>query len=303
MPMPLGFPERSPMAETSPGSSPIPGRTKPPSVEIDRISPTLHPQGRLVMRQKWRDLLFLHWQVPVESLRPLIPPQLELDLYNGTAYVGLVPFRMRGVRPIGLPAVPWLSNFHETNVRTYVHFQGSEPGVWFFSLDAANYLAVWLARAWFHLPYHFARMFVDEESGSPDPAAPIDGARRDSPVVYAGVRHQDGSPQASYCIRALPIGVPRASQPGTLEHFLAERYILYTLRKDRLHRGYVHHPPYPLQPAQVLSVGESLLAANGLHPFSEPPIAHFARGVDVRVFNLQEAKNHSSFGSSRTHLY
>src|SRR4051812_19283047 len=107
-------------------------------IEIDRIAPTHRPSGRTVMRQNWSDLLFLHWEVPVEALRLLLPPGVELDTFEGRAYVGLVPFTMTGVRPTLLPAFPPLSNFHETNVRTYVHFQGRDPGVWFFSLDAAN---------------------------------------------------------------------------------------------------------------------------------------------------------------------
>jgi uncharacterized protein YqjF (DUF2071 family) len=128
---------------------------------IDRIAPTLRPLERPVMRQNWRDLLFVHWPIPCESLRPLIPAPLELDLFEGTAYVGLIPFTMTGVRPIGLPAVAGLSSFHETNVRTYVHVGGRDPGVWFFNLEAANSIAVRLARRLFHLPYHYARMFLE----------------------------------------------------------------------------------------------------------------------------------------------
>ena len=109
---------------------------------MDRIAPTQRPRDRVVMYQKWRHLMFLHWAVAPAILRPLVPTELELDLFEGRAYVGLVPFTMKGVRPAGLPAVPALSNFHETNVRTYVHFQGRDPGVWFFSLDAANLIAV-----------------------------------------------------------------------------------------------------------------------------------------------------------------
>ena len=133
---------------------------------IDRISPTREPDRRPVMRQSWRKLLFLHWPIPSDQLRPLVPPQLDLDLFEGTAYVGLVPFTMTGVRPVGLPPIRGISNFHETNVRTYVHRDGRDPGVWFFSLDAANRLAVYLARTFFHLPYYHARMFLE-----PEPAA------------------------------------------------------------------------------------------------------------------------------------
>ena len=110
---------------------------------IDRIRPTWQPHRRSVMRQSWRDLLFVHWPIQPEELRPLVPSQLDIDLFEGTAYIGLVPFTMTGVRPVGVPPVRGFSSFHETNVRTYVHRNGLDPGVWFFSLDAANWPAVY----------------------------------------------------------------------------------------------------------------------------------------------------------------
>jgi uncharacterized protein len=242
---------------------------------IDRIEPARDPRRRAVMRQVWRDLLFVHWPVPAAELRPLVPPHLEIDLFDGTAYVGLVPFTMTGVRPVGLPPVRGLSRFHETNVRTYVHREGHDPGVWFFSLDAANAVAVSLARRLFHLPYFFARMFLE-------PEAPGD----DRPILYAGTRRWPEPVPASYLIRARPTGTARTAIAGTVEHFLVERYILYALNDDRLYRGRVHHAPYPLQPAEILSLDESLLAAAGIPRPKTAPLAHFARGVDVKVYAL-----------------
>ncbi len=142
---------------------PTPDRVDGGSAPIDRLAPTRRPARRAVMRQGWQELMFLHWALPPASIRPLITGELELDLFEGMAYVGLVAFTMTGVRPVGLPAVPGLSNFHETNVRTYVHHRGRDPGVWFFSLDAANSVAVRLARGLFHLPYHRSRMFLERE--------------------------------------------------------------------------------------------------------------------------------------------
>jgi uncharacterized protein len=261
-------PEESSLSESATG------------VAIDRISPTLRPRRHAVMRMNWRDLLFLHWPVPADALRALIPPRLELDRFEGTAYVGLVPFTMTGVRPVGVPPVPGLSSFHETNVRTYVRLGDRDPGVWFFSLDAANRIAVMLARNRFHLPYHYARMFLEHElrSGPDSPAS----------ILYAGVRHWPGPLPASYAIRATPTGTVQPARAGTLDHFLVERYLLYSIRKNQLYQGRVHHTPYPLQPANLRSLDESLLAAAGLDlsPVTTP-IAHFAIGVDVDIFPLQ----------------
>jgi uncharacterized protein YqjF (DUF2071 family) len=230
------------------------------------------------MRQRWRELLFIHWAVDPERLRALIPRPLELDVFEGAAYVGLVPFTMEGVRPIGLPALPALSSFNETNIRTYVHLEGRDPGVWFFSLDAANGIAVRLARAWFHLPYHHARMFLErEEAGKPSLTTTI---------LYAGVRRWPVSAPASYLIRGQVTGSVQYARPGTLEHFLAERYILYSRHQDRLYQGRVHHRAYPLQSATVLSLHETLLSAAGIERPGDIPLAHYAAGVDVEVFPL-----------------
>jgi uncharacterized protein YqjF (DUF2071 family) len=248
-----------------------------PSVPIDRLSATIRPDRRAVMRQDWRELLFLHWSVPPEMLRPLVPPGLELDLFEGRAYVGLVPFTMKGVRPVGLPPFPPVSDFHETNVRTYVHVGGRDPGVWFFSLDVANPLAMLAARAWFHLPYHHARMHLVRPNNS--------GA-----ISYTGRRLWPGPRPASYAIEAAPIGTPAPAAVGTLEHFLVERYLLYASRRGQLDRGQVHHTPYPIQAAEVRALDETLLAAAGIARPDDPPLAHFARGVDVEVFALQPAR-------------
>jgi uncharacterized protein YqjF (DUF2071 family) len=247
---------------------------------IDRIAPTRQPRRRPVMRQSWRELLFVHWPIRPEALRSLVPSQLDLDLFEGTAYIGLVPFTMTGVRPVGVPPVWRVSSFHETNVRTYVHRDGRDPGVWFFSLDAANRLAVYLARTFFHLPYYHARLFLEREPtiGSTDP----------QPILYAGVRRRPEPLPASYLIRAIPTGPARPAQPNTLEHFLVERYILYAVAHDRLYQGRVHHRPYPLQSATILSLDENLLASAGVSRPNTVPLAHFASGVDVKVYALQD---------------
>jgi len=237
--------------------------------------------GAVVMRQEWRDLLFLHWAVDPESLRRLLPPGLDLDLFEGSAYVGLVPFTMRGVRPIGLPPMAGLSAFHETNVRTYVHMNGREPGVWFFSLDAANRVAVRVARRFFHLPYYDARMFLERESFPSSAVA--------SAILYGGVRRWPSFDEVSYLIKARPTGPVELALPGSLEHFLVERYRLYAEHRGRLFQGTVRHRPYPLQTARVSVLDENLVAAAGVTRPSTGPLAHFSAGVNVHVHAIRRA--------------
>ena len=246
----------------------------PIPIPIDRLAPSRRPLGHAVMYQSWRSLLFLHWAFPPEIVRALLPPGLELDTFDGKAYVGLVPFTMRGIRPRGLPAVPWLSNFHETNVRTYVHVEGSDPGVWFFSLDAANPVAVALAKTWFHLPYYHATMSLTTEACS-------------GTLTYASQRNRpstQGSAIAS--VRCIPQGDSGPVEVNTLDHFLVERYFLYAFARGYLFRGQVHHTPYPIQNADLLTFEETLLAATGLRRPETSPIVHFSHGVDVEIFSL-----------------
>lgn len=240
---------------------------------IDRIAPTRRPEGRSAMRQRWAELLFLHWAVPAESLRCLLPSALHLDTFEGKAYVGLVPFTMTGVRPSWAPPLPLLSSFHEVNVRTYVHRGGRDPGVWFFSLDAARTLAVLIARALWKLPYHLARMSLVKESER---------------IRYSSERLWPGPVPACCALAHEPTGTATPAIPGTLEHFLVERYILYASSRGRLYQGRVHHSPYPLQTARVGALEETLLAAAGIARPDAPPLTHYAREVSVEVFPLRE---------------
>jgi hypothetical protein len=257
---------------------------------IDRLSAARRPNRWAVMRQKWRDLLFVHWAVSPQEIRPLVPPQLDLDLFEGAAYIGLVPFTMTGVRPVGLPPVWGLSSFHETNLRTYVRMGDRDPGVWFFNLEAANSIAVRVARALFHLPYHRARMFLERERrGNQETTSP-------ATIVYAGVRQWPGPLPVSYTIRATPCGQSRLATPGTLEHFLIERYILYAAGNNRLFQGRVYHTPYSVQSAILHSLDENLLSTWYLERPDSPPLTHFSKGVDVEVFPIR------TVGSSLSHI-
>jgi uncharacterized protein len=239
---------------------------------VDRLTPRHRPEGSPAGYQSWRRLLFLHWPVPAAAIARLLPPGLEVDTFEGQAWVGLVPFTMQDVRPRGLPAISLLSDFHELNLRTYVHVGGRNPGVWFFSLEAAKSIPVRIARAHWHLPYHRADMEL---------------AATGDEVRYRSERRWPGPLPASFSAR-WRIGPELGSaQPDTFEFFLAERYFLYAQSPGGLRLGQVHHTPYPLRSAEVLDWSEDLLRLAGLSPASGAPHALYSEGVDVEVFALR----------------
>jgi uncharacterized protein YqjF (DUF2071 family) len=220
------------------------------------------PRGRWTWRQGWYDLLFAHWPVPSSALRRLVPEGLTVQEYDGTSWVGVVPFRMAGVTRRPLPDLPWVSAFPELNVRLYVE-RGGKPGVWFLSLDAANPLAVWAARRFFHLPYWRAEMTI---------AAGPDGFRYHSRRRVGGA-----SFEASY----RPTAGRFEPRPGSLEAFLTERYCLYARSPaGRFYRGEVHHGPWPLHRAEGEVRAGELLATHGLSVVG-PPVLHYSPGVDA----------------------
>jgi uncharacterized protein len=232
---------------------------------------------KTLMYQSWRHLLFLHWAVTPEVIQATLPKGLVVDTFERQAYLGLVPFTMRNIRPIGLPAVPYLSNFHECNVRTYVRdINGENPGVWFYSLDAANLIAVKLARALFHLPYFHAEM-----------ALSLQKTEIGDVVSYKTTRKGAIGNEAFCQVEWTYDPEIYQAQPETLDHFLCERYQLYTAKKGRLYTGLVHHTPYPLQHVTSLEIAQNLTDAAGFPPFTLPPqTLHYSQGVDVRVSPL-----------------
>ena len=224
------------------------------------------PTGAWVMTQTWHNLLFAHWRVPGDDLRRRIPPGFELDEFDGQAWVGVVPFQMTNVAPRGVPALPWLSAFPELNVRTYVRV-GGVPGVYFFSLDAANPLAVGVARAVVHLPYYSARMTVDELYGW---------------IQYESRRTSRSAPPAAFSGRYHPTGDATPPADGTLEYFLTERYCLFTLNSaGRASRLDIHHPPWPLQAAEAVIATNTMALASGIQLPDEPPLLHFSKRQDM----------------------
>lgn len=228
------------------------------------------------MRQTWNDLLFAHWPLPVEAIRLLVPPLFEIDTFGGEAWISIVPFRMSGVRPAKLPALPWLSSFPELNVRTYVKVRaadGAKPGVFFFSLDAANPVAVAIARRFYHLPYYRADMSLTETPQGID---------------YASVRTHAHAAPARFMAGYRPVAGIEPARPGTLDHWLAERYCLYTVdSQGRPYRAEIHHVPWPLQAAEAEFRENTVAAAGRVTLPHVAPLLHFARRLDVLVWPLR----------------
>jgi uncharacterized protein YqjF (DUF2071 family) len=224
------------------------------------------PSGPWVLFMSWHDLLFVHWPVPEEVLRPLIPSALRLDTFDGSAWLSITPFHMSGVRPRFLPSVPPLSSFPEMNLRTYVTARG-RSGIWFFSLDAGNRVAVRLARATFHLPYFDAEMSCDVAGNE---------------IRYRSVRTHRGAPGAEFAARYRPVGEPFESWPETLEAFLTERYCLYAADgRGTVHRGDIHHHPWPLQRADLDIESLAITEQIGVELPETEPLLHFSKRLDV----------------------
>jgi hypothetical protein len=229
------------------------------------------PHTPWVMAQSWRDLLFAHWPVAPEVLRPLVPGSLPLDTRDGQAWIGVVPFRMTGVRPRLFPALPWLSAFPELNVRTYVT-RDDKPGVFFFSLDATNPLAVAAARRLYHLPYFRARMALTHHGDA---------------ISYTSRRTHAGAPKAEFRGRYSPTGPVARAASGSLDHWLTERYCLYAVdAAERAWRGEIQHEAWPLQPAQASFDVNSMTQPLGIELLGAP-LLRFARRLDVVLWPPQ----------------
>jgi uncharacterized protein len=286
------------------GDAPNPNRSYPP------------PRSPWIMAMNWRDLLFMHWPVEPELLRPFVPPQLEIETFDGSAWLGIVPFEMTGTRPRFVPPVPGLSRFPELNVRTYVrpvggadrHVQkdacggrsgrGGEGGVWFFSLDATSRAAVEGARLTFSLPYFRAAMSIRRDE---DGSAGANGGwimyrhrRLDSNqrLIYG----KPSDAEASFVGRYRPVGDAFEAQPGTLERFLTDRYRLYSWGPRQsgcisgselgtLYYGEIHHPPWPLQVAEADIQVNTMTAFLNLPAFTGTrPLLHYSRCVKVAAW-------------------
>jgi hypothetical protein len=215
---------------------------------------------------RWENLVFLHWRARAEEMRALLPSGLELDTFDGTPWVGVVPFRMTNVRAHLAPPIPTAHDFPELNVRTYVR-HGGHAGVWFFSLDAESWLAVMAARASTNLPYYYAHMKAE---------------RNEDTVEYASERGHPGSPSAEFRARYRPTSAPFISQPGTFEYWSTERLCLFTANRDgEIERIDVEHERWPLQQAWAEIDRNTMATASGITLPASPPRAHYADHLNV----------------------
>jgi uncharacterized protein len=224
------------------------------------------PDGKpWVMGQTWENLLFAHWRVPIEDLEPVVHPKIPIDTFDGSAWIGITPFTVTGLHLRGTPPPPGPSSFHEINVRTYATID-DKPGIYFLSLDAASRAAVHAARTVYRLPYFHAEIEADEK------------------IRYRSERKHD--PPAAFRAEYHPQGDAYKAEPGSFDHWATERYCLYTLDDDqRIHRGEIHHPPWPLQEATAEIARNTMTAPYGID-LKGDPILHFAQKQDVVFWPL-----------------
>ena len=224
------------------------------------------------MHQKWGKLLFMHWPIDANLLRPLIPAGLEIDTFDGSAWIAIVPFTMWDIRafPPYVPAMPGLNAMHELNVRTYVHLNGT-PGVWFFSLDCNNAAAVFGARTFYYLPYYNAELTLKQADSKVDYS--LD--RTDKPKANFRATWHIGT--------SLP-----TSEPDSLEFFLTERYCLFSEHKSELYRSQIHHQSWPLQTATLDSHTSTMIDALNLPEPTDPPVLHYAEEIAVEIWPLHK---------------
>ncbi|MGI9108371.1 MAG: YqjF family protein [Pyrinomonadaceae bacterium] len=239
---------------------------------IDRESPRRRPEGMPLMEHHWGKLLFMHWPVTPESLRPFVPERLMIDTFDGEAWLGVTPFSMWGVRLSFAPPVPYLSEFHELNVRTYVLYDGV-PGVWFFSLNTNSSMTVLGARTFYFLPYFNSSIDL----------------RQETDTIHYALRRTDAARPADFNAtwkigKELPEAVP-----GTLEHFLTERYCLYSASGESIYRARIHHQPWPLRQATLISHRSNIIESDFLPKPQGEPLVHYAEAIAVDVWPPEKA--------------
>lgn len=245
-----------------------------PLTDLERLEARHRPSGQPLMHQTWGKLLFMHWRIEEKLLRPLIPAELEIDTFDGSAWIAITPFTMWDIRafPPYIPPVPGLSSMHETNVRTYVHFD-RVPGVWFFSLDCNSAAAVLGARTFYHLPYFNAEIDLEQEEDTIDYWL----ERIDNPEAELSATWTIGESLAY-------------SHPGSLEFFLTERYCLYSEDDSEIYRARIYHEPWPLRRASLDSLESTMIESQGLPTPSGEPLLHYAEEISVDIWALEDCE-------------
>ncbi|HEX9918826.1 MAG TPA: DUF2071 domain-containing protein [Pyrinomonadaceae bacterium] len=261
----------SALSKTS-GTTRAVGRKKVIDDGIDRETIRQRPAELPLMEHHWGKLLFMHWPVPAERLRSLVPPQLTIDTFDGEAWVGITPFTLWDVRLSFTPPVPYLSDFHELNVRTYVLYRGV-PGVWFFSLNTNSSMTVLGARTFYFLPYFNSDINL----------------RQEGDIINYSLRRTDaGRPAAFDASWEIGKELPEA-EPGTLEFFLTERYCLYSASGESIYRARIHHKPWPLRQAALLSYDSDIAESDYLPRLKAKPLVHYAEALAVDVWPPEKA--------------
>jgi uncharacterized protein YqjF (DUF2071 family) len=240
--------------------------------ELERMTIRRRPEGQPLMQQKWGKLLFMHWRIEERELRPLIPEALEIDTFDGTGWIGIVPFTMWDIRalPPFMPAVPGFSSAHELNVRTYVHYDGV-PGVWFFSLDCNSPAAVFAASTFYHLPYFNAAIDLEQIG----------------PTIDYALKRTDDPPAAFRGSWNIGETIP-FSHPDSLEFFLTERYCLYAEADSNLYRARIFHQPWPLQKATMNAYESTMIESLGLKTPKGEPVLNYAEEIEVDVWPIKK---------------
>ncbi len=226
-----------------------------------------------IMSQSWRNLLFIHWPIPPEILRPHIPSTLEIDTYNRSAWLGVVVLVIEGIHPRGLSSISLTPTFPEINVRTYVHYDG-KPGVFFLSLDVENWASNTIAKRWYHLPYKKAAVTF----------------RKEGQTFYCkSVRKEKASPPFSFQVKYSPVSEVYFPKEGTLDHWLTERYCLFSSNNgSNIFCGEIQHCPWPLQKAEAEINRNTLLTRYKINSTEIQPISYFSKGVDTLFWNIKK---------------
>lgn len=230
------------------------------------------PSRNWIMRQTWNNLLFLHWPISPKQLQPFIPSPLQIDIFNQYAWIGIIVFCMGGIYPRGFSLKSLTPKFKEINVRTYVLLNG-KPGVYFLSLDVPDWASLTIAKRWYHLPYHPAKVSIQKEEQTFH-CLSIRNGKANSPISFNG--------------KFKPISEVFFPQEGTLEHWLTERYCLYSTKTgDDIYCGEIHHRPWPLQIAEAEISHNTMFSPFEWDLSDVKPISHYAEGMDTLIWNIK----------------